>query len=39
VYLALIRLLRLIRPEDVADLRSMGMTRANQALALFVGRA
>jgi O-antigen/teichoic acid export membrane protein len=39
VYLALIRLLRLIRPEDVADLRSMGMKRANQALALFVGGA
>ncbi len=34
----LIRLLRLVRPSDVTDLRALGMGRVNRVLDLLVGR-
>jgi O-antigen/teichoic acid export membrane protein len=38
-YVALTRMLRLIRPSDVADLRALGMSRVNRVLDRIVGRA
>ena len=38
LYPFLIRLLRLVRPSDVADLRAIGMARVNRALDMLVGQ-
>ncbi len=38
-YAVLTRVLRLIRPSDVSDLRTLGMSRVNRALELLVGQA
>ncbi len=37
LYPVLIRILRLVRPEDVADLRALGIARVNRALDILTG--